>query len=297
MKRVRALAAVAALALSVACTNTSNSPAIVPSGGASVTAFVTSLSALGTTNTGGAQHTGTPSNPTGGPTPTLTGPSAVVVGGGNIMTLHSGTAFQHVFLTVGNTGSTLTPSGYWQLDLAAAVTDVQVLVTFGNPLPGATFDLQFQTTNAAGLGGNVVSQTLNQNLNVATVLPVVTATYTPNPAPFLGGVACVLSLDKGCMWEFKVVLQEFNGIQVAGAAFNETYTFGSTHTTGSLLVTIPPRGLATVTRHFACGTGGTACLTADQMNGGTYSFVIVGTDANNTAFNFSGPVLTLSKSQ
>ena len=297
MKRVRALAAAAALALSVACSHNSNSPAIVPSGGTSVASFVTGLSALGATNTGGAQHTGSPSNPTGGPTPTLTGPSAVVVGGGNIMTIHSGTAFQHVFLTVGNAGTSTPPAGFWQLDLPAAVTDAQVLVTFGNPLPSATFDLQFQTTNAAGLGGNVVSQTLTQNLNVATVLPVVTATYTPNPAPFLGGVACVLSLDKGCMWEFKVVLQEFNGVQVAGAAFNETYTFGSTSTTGSLLVTIPPRGLATVTRHFACGTGGTACLTADQANGGSYSFVIVGADANNTAFNFTGPVLTLSKSQ
>ncbi len=298
MKRVRALAAVAALALSFACSNNSKSPAIVPSGGSDVSAFVTGLAALGATNTGAVEHTGTVSNPTGGPTPTLNGPSSVVVGGGNMYAIHASSAFQHVFLSVGNAGTAVTPSGYWQLDLPAAVTDVNVLATFGSALP-TSFDLQFQVTNAAGQGGSIVPMTLTLNSNATNVLPVVTATYTPNPAPFLGGVNCVLSLTPGCMWEFKVVLQEFNGIGVSGATYSETYTFGGTTVPGSqtLLVSIPPRGLATVSRNFACGTGGTACLTPAQLNGGTYTFTITGADANGAAFNLTGPVLTLNKSQ
>jgi hypothetical protein len=214
------------------------------------------------------------------------------------LTLHSASAFQHVFLTVGNTGQSLQPSGFWQLDLPAPVTDVTLIVIFGSSLPTTPFDLQFQTTNVGGSGGNVVPLTTTLSSNPTATTPTVVATYTPNPAPFLGGAACLLSLQQGCLWEFKVVLQEFNGVQVSGASYNDTFTFGSTVTNGNpVLVTIPPRGFATVVRNLTCPTAGASCLTADQQNGGTYTFTIVGTDANGVAFNFTGPVLPLSKPQ
>ena len=62
----------------------------------------------------------------------------------------------------------------------------------------------------------------------------------------------------------------------------------------NVTIQIPERGMETVVRNFACGTGGTACATANQLAGGTYTYTLSGSDSNLNAFTLTGPVLTLN---
>jgi hypothetical protein len=296
MMRVRALVAVAALAGSVACNNTPTSPNIINGSSASVAGFIAQFATLGPPAISGALHGGTISVVPGGPTVAPTGPTTAVQGGAVIVSLQGTSPFQHVFVSIANTGQAIPTSGFYEIDLAAPVTNVQVLVTFVATWPASvtTFGLQFQVTDANGLGGSTGAITMTASASVAGSMPSVLASYNPNPATFLGGTACTLSLQQGCLWEFDVVLQELNGVGVLGAVMNETFTFGTTTLTGSLNIEIPAHGTATITRNFACGTGGTACATPAELSGGTYTYTITGTDSNGNAFSFSGPVLTLS---
>ena len=291
--RVSALAAMAALAASVACSNTPTSPNIISSV-ANLSSFITGVQTVVQPTISGVAHGGTVSIGPGGPTVTATGPTSTVNSGGSIFTLHGTSGFQHLFVSVGNTGGTVSTSGFYEIDTPAAVTDIQVLVQFGATLPSKTFDVQFQVTNAASQGGPTAAVTTTVASDTSTLAPSVLASYNPSPAPFLGGVNCVLSSQKGCLWEFNVLLQETNGVGVASAVMNETFTFGATVITRTLNVTIPAHGIETVIRNFACGTGGTSCATSDELAGGTYTYTLSGTDQNLNTFTLTGPVLTLN---
>ena len=224
--RVSALAAVAALAASVACNNTPTSPNIISSAG-TLTSFVAGIQTIVQPTVSGAPHGGGISIVAGGPTVTVTGPTTAISSGANIFTLHATSAFQHLFVSVGNTGGTA-PTGFYEIDPATAITDIQIMVTFGSSIPTKSFDLQFQVTNAATQGGSAAIVTTSVASDPTTSAPSVLASYSPSPAPFLGGVNCVLSSVKGCLWEFSVILQETNGVGVPSAVMNETFTFGST---------------------------------------------------------------------
>jgi hypothetical protein len=291
--RVSALAAVAALAASVACNNTPTSPNIVSSS-ANLVSFVTSVKTVVAPSIAGTGRGGTVATLPGGPTVTVTGSTSAANSGANIYALHGSSAFSHIFVFLGSTGGTITATGFYQVDLTAPATDVQIVAAFGAALPTKNFDLQFQVSDANNLSGGAATVSTTVVTDTSTLAPSVLATYNPSPAPFLGGVNCVLSSVKGCFWEFSLILQEQNGVGVPSATLNETFTFGATVVTGALNITIPAHGTSTITRNFACGTGGTACATAAQLAGGTYSYTITGTDSNLNGFTMTGPVLILS---
>jgi hypothetical protein len=296
MRRVRAAAALAALAGSVACSSTPTSPNIIGPTSSSVVGFISQFATIGPPSLSGALHGGTVSVVPGGPTITPTGPTLAVQGGAVIVSLQATTPFQHLFVSIANTGQAIPASGFFEIDLSTAATNLQVLVTFAATWPSniKSFDLQFQATDANGLGGAAGAITMSASASVAGSMPSVLASYNPNPASFLGGTACTLSLQQGCLWEFDVVLQEVNGVSVLNAVMNETFAFGTTTISGVLVTQIPAHGTATITRNLACGTSGTACATPAELSGGTYTYTITGTDTNGNAFSFNGPVLTLS---
>lgn len=294
MTRVRAIAAAAALAGTVACSNTPTSPNIISSAnGATVSTYIATFQTIAPPSLGGAVHGGTVSLGPGGPTVTATGSTSVLNGGGNIIALHATSPFLHAFVAVSDTGTAVAPTGFYEIDLPSAVTDLQVLVTFAATLPTSSFTLQFMVTDASGAGGSPGTIAETVPANGAGAVPAVLATYTPSPATFLGGTACTLSLQQGCLWEFDVILQEVNGIGVLNATMNETFTFGAQTIQNALVMTIPAHGKATIVRNLACGSSGTACATAAELAGGTYTYTVTGTDTNGAAFSFTGPVLTL----
>jgi hypothetical protein len=296
MRRVRAVAALAALAWSLACNSTPTTPNIIGATSSNVAGFISQFATIGPPSISGALHGGTISVVPGGPTITPTGPTLAVQGGALIVSLQATTPFQHVFVSIANTGQAIPASGFYEIDLSTAATNLQVLVTFVATWPSNVkgFDLQFQATDANGLGGATGAITVTAAASVAGSKPSILASYSPNPAGFLGGTACVLSLRQGCLWEFDVVIQEVNGVGVVNAVMNETFAFGTTTFPGVLSTQIPAHGTATITRNFACGTSGIACATPAELSGGTYTYTITGTDTNGNAFSFNGPVLTLS---
>jgi hypothetical protein len=296
MMRVRAVAALAALAVSVACNSTPTTPNIITGSSATVQGFIAQFATVGPPAISGAAHGGTVSVVAGGPSITPTGPTLAVQGGAVVVGLQASAPFQHLFVSIANTGQPIPASGFYEIDLTTAVTNLQVLVTFAATWPAniSSFGLQFQVTDANGLGGATGAITMTASASVAGSAPSVLASYNPNPATFLGGAPCTLSLQQGCLWEFDVVLQEVNGVGVLNATMNETFTFGTTVITGALSTEIPAHGTATITRNFACGTSGIACATPAELAGGTYTYTITGTDTNGIAFSFTGPVLTLS---
>jgi hypothetical protein len=298
MMRVRAVAAVAALAGSVACSSTPTTPNIITGSTAVVAGFIAQFATIGPPPISGSVHGGSISVVPGGPSVTPTGPTLAVQGGAVIVSLQASAPFQHAFVSIANTGQATPTTGFYEIDLPTAVTTLQVLVTFATTwptnVPNTSFNLQFQVTDVNGLGGATGAITMTASASVAGSVPSVLASYNPNPAAFLGGNPCVLSLQQGCLWEFDVILQEVNGVGVINAVISETFTFGTTTITGSLVTQIPAHGTATITRNLSCGTSGIACATPAELAGGTYTYTIAGTDTNGNPFSFNGPVLTLS---
>jgi len=296
MMRVRAVAAVAALAGSVACSSTPTTPNIITGSSSVVASFIAQFATIGPPAITGALHGGSISVVPGGPSVTPTGPTLAVQGGAVVVSLQASGPFQHAFVSIANTGQPNPTNGFYEIDLPTPATSLQVLVTFAATWPTgiASFALTFQVTDANGLGGATGAVTMTASATVAGSLPSVLASYNPDPATFLGGAACTLSLQQGCLWEFDVILQEVNGVGVVNATMNETFTFGTTTIAGALSIQIPAHGTATITRNLACGSSGIACATPAELAGGTYTYKITGTDTNGNAFSFNGPVLTLS---
>lgn len=256
-----------------------------------IAAFVAGTKTVADSPVDGTKQSGHPSSAAGDITLTATAPANVVNGGGTIVSLHGSAPFSKVRVSVINAGTEI--DGFYEIALPSAQTDQDVLVRFVASLPAPSFDVHFTVVSPAG----VVSQTGVFSATVATaaasLIPSVVASYVPNPAPFKNGVPCTFTTELGCLWEFKVVLQEFNGIAVNPATLTETATFASGTTTNTVAIIIPGNGIATVVRTVACGSPTIACVPEAQLAGGTYTYTVSGTDFNGNAFTFTGPVLTL----
>jgi hypothetical protein len=256
-----------------------------------VAAFVSATKTVADSPVDGTKQAGHPTTGAGGLIVTATAPANVVNGGGTIVSLHGSAPFSKVLVSVANSGTLV--DGFYEIALPSAQTDQDVLVRFVSSLPAPAFDVQFQAVSPSG----VVSPPSVFSATVATaaasLIPSVVASYVPNPAPFKNGVPCTITTELGCLWEFRVVLQEFNGIAVNPATLTETATFASGTTTRTVPFIIPGSGTANVVRTLACGTPTIACVPADELAGGTYTYTVSGTDFNGNAFTFTGPVLTL----
>jgi len=261
-----------------------------PSG---IAAFVTDVKAIASaSSTDGSQKPGHTAAGSASLTVTASGQANVVSNGGSLVALHGSAPFNKVFVSLANAGATV--DGFWEVDLPAAMTDQTVLVRFVASLPAANFDLHFQVASAAGVVSqqNVISETVTSDST--TLLPQVTASYSPSPVPFSGGSPCVATGELGCLWEFKVMIQEFNGIAVNAATLNETYTFTSGETLSrSVPIIIGGASTSTVIRTLACEAATVSCVPADELAGGTYTYFVGGTDINGNNFSFTGPTLVL----
>lgn len=153
--------AVALLVVGVACKKKDDQPP--------VTDFIAGVSSVGT-NVQASQQSGAPPAPaSGGPAATASGNGNVVTGGSNAYGVSGSAPFNKVFVSVGGVtggggGGAASPSavrfpqavdpasGFFQLDLPAAVTSVALIVSFDRAIP-SDFDLVFQVANAAGTVG------------------------------------------------------------------------------------------------------------------------------------------------
>jgi hypothetical protein len=257
-----------------------------------VAAFVESTKTVAAAPIAGSKQAGHPVAGTDGLTVTATAPPNVVNGGGTIVTLHGSAPFSKVLISVVNAGTAV--DGYYTIDLGAAHTDQDVLVRFVQSLPAATFDIRFQAVSPAGAVSQPGTFSATVASDATSLIPSVIASYSPSPAPFQNGVPCAITGQLGCLWEFKVLLQEFNGIAVNPATLTETYTFASGATvTDTAPIIIPGNGIGTAVRNIACGSPTISCVPPEQLAGGTYTFSVTGTDFNGNPFTFTGPVLTL----
>src|SRR5580704_8945985 len=135
MIRVRAVAALAALAGSVACSSTPTTPNIITGSSATVQGFIAQFATVGPPAISGTPHGGSVSVVAGGPSITPTGPTFAVQGGAVVVGLQASGPFQHAFVSIANTGQPIPASGFYEIDLTTAVTDLQVLVTFAATWP------------------------------------------------------------------------------------------------------------------------------------------------------------------
>jgi hypothetical protein len=168
--RVLLQIALALLIVGVACKKKDDAEA------GDIDEFITGVTAVGT-STPATQHSGAPpSAVSNGPTATITGNANTVNGGSNAYTVSGSVPTQQVIVSVGNVsgdgnggGGGLSPSavtnaatdadGFWQLDLPAAVSTVQLIVSFGRDIPASKFDIRVQIANAAGAVGTAASIT------------------------------------------------------------------------------------------------------------------------------------------
>ena len=163
--------------------------------GPPVDEFITGVSSVGT-NIQATQNSGTPpAAASGGPAATANGNGNAVNGGSNAYGVTGSSPFTRVFVSVGNVpeeggagGGAAAPSavgfpqangpadGFFQLDLPAPVTSVQLIVSFGREIPENNFDLLFQVANANGTAGSVATIPATV-LNAATGDVQITATW------------------------------------------------------------------------------------------------------------------------
>lgn len=115
-----------------------------------VSGFVTGVQA--TDGSQGVSRSGTAPAAQGGPSVTPTGNASVINGGSNLVRLRGSVPFQVVYLYIGSVSGGV--SGYWELRLLSASTDVTIVVTFARGLPVGSFDCVFGLATAAGLTGS-----------------------------------------------------------------------------------------------------------------------------------------------
>lgn len=160
--RVVALACGCGLALP-ACgsTSPSGSGSNFPS---SVTGVISGATGLGSTPTTGTVQSGTPPGPTsGGGGASASSGTTATGGGGNEVTVSGGGApFNTVFVSAGTSSGAATSalgggrtraetlaSGFYEINLPAAVSSVAIGLTYASPLPSTGFDLLIQVANGS----------------------------------------------------------------------------------------------------------------------------------------------------
>jgi hypothetical protein len=295
--RLKAAAGLLVLAATAGCgstsSSTSTSPLIpttfFPTG---VTAFISSVQTVSAPAATATSQTGHPATSAGGSALQVSAPSSISSNGADIVTLHDDTPFQKVIVSVTNASAEV--DGFYTLTLPSATTDATILVKFVTALPVPAFSLGFRPVTAGGSIGPVAPLATTVATDLTSLSPTIVTSYSPSPAPFLNGANCAFSTQLGCLWEFKVLIQEFNGVSVPTATLTETYTFNDgTVTTNSLPIIIPGFGTATILRTTACGSPTTSCIPASEMSGGTYTYSVTGADVNGKPFSITGPTLVL----
>lgn len=114
-----------------------------------VTSFVSTV--IGTDGSTGTNRPGSAPSATSGPAAVPTANTGVVTGGSNQVRIRAASAFQIVYVFVGNvTGGV---GGYWELRLASSTTDTNIIVTFGRQIPTTSFDTVYAVATAAGVVG------------------------------------------------------------------------------------------------------------------------------------------------
>jgi len=258
-----------------------------------IAAFIADVKTVALAPTDGSKKSGHPADGSTAIVATANGQPDIVSNGGSIVDVQATAPFNKILVSLSNSGAVI--DGFWEVDLPAATTDQTILVRFLPGLPSPAFDLHFQVVSAAGATSapSVIAETVATA--VSSLTPQIIASFSPNPVPFENGARCTMTTQLGCLWEFKVILQEFNGVAVNTATLNETYTFANgLVVTGSAPIEIPGAGIGTVVRTVACGTATTSCAPPDELAGGTYTYTVTGTDANGNAFSFTGGTLTLN---
>jgi hypothetical protein len=108
----------------------------------------------------GILHSGAPPAAASGPSVSLGGSITTSNGGTGVVSMLGSSPFQQVFVSVGQVAGGVT--GFWQIDLPAAVTSLQVALNFGPSLPAASFSADFQVASPAGVVGPKSSITVTQ---------------------------------------------------------------------------------------------------------------------------------------
>jgi hypothetical protein len=263
---------------------------------ASVTSFVAGVTTSSTTPIQATQRAGAPPAANGGPPVTATGPQTAVNNGGGAYELVSATPFLKAIVSVSTSASTA-PDGFFELTLPAETTSVSVVVSYGPSIP-SSFSARFQAVTAAGLVGpeSVVPITLTAGNQGRASL---TATASPNPAPFLNGAACVLFPLSVCGYEFQVTFRELNGVGVTLTSSQESFntTFGP-HSVAFPVTTIGPRGTASVSRGVLCDITDVPCRLGFSSVGNqqqTFGLSVSGTDANGNPVTLSTSIVLLPR--
>jgi len=118
-----------------------------------VTSFISQLTTSDPSTVGTAVQ-GNPPSAGSGPSATGSGTGNFVRGGSSILTLTSNTAFTSVIVYVDS------GSGYYQLTLPAAVTQVPLVVTVSQQVPDTFFSIFYAAVAGSGaVGGYVVTPT------------------------------------------------------------------------------------------------------------------------------------------
>jgi hypothetical protein len=106
--------------------------------------FIAGITDAGLTVTA-VRHSGSPPGAGAGPTLTVTGGTTAINGGSVQVTLAGSAAFTTVYIAVEGI------SGYYQVNLPASVATIDLLLTLGQQIPQASFNLSY----AAGATGTV----------------------------------------------------------------------------------------------------------------------------------------------
>jgi hypothetical protein len=119
-----------------------------------LTDVVASASAFGINGAAGTRQSGPPpAAQAGGPPATTVGNDSAFQRGTNAYTVTSSVQFQKVFVSVATGTGGAIVDGFFQIDLSAPATAVDLLVQFGDALPSGAFAVRFQLASPAGVVG------------------------------------------------------------------------------------------------------------------------------------------------
>jgi hypothetical protein len=200
-------------------------------------------------------RSGSPPAAGSGPVATVTGSSAMILGGGALRTVSSGTAFTRIIVAIDGI------DGYWELTLSGAVTIQEIILTLAQEVPQQVFSVEYAAGTAAAIGafdtepvsiitvgtGDVqvsVSWDVESDVDLHVVEPGGAEIYYGNETSASGGT---LDLDSNA------------GCSIDGKK-NENITWPSS---------TPPRGTYTVRVDYwdSCGMASTRYVVTVHVKG------------------------------
>ena len=259
-----------------------------------LSAIVTSVQTVGATSFQATLQNGQAPAASGGPTADVTGPPTAVDDGASSFDVTGSAPFRKILVSVADGSASL--NGFFELDLGADVTSQKILATFGSTIPRTSFTLKFQIVTAAGQIGAVKSVPTTVVSGTA-VTASLTASVSPDPAPYLSGGACALFPGAVCGYEFEITVREHNRVNVSIASVQMGFTDPLKPHAPSFPVTALPGGDSVrLLGGIICDMNDADCkgllvdpidFLADQR----ITIAIAGTDANGHPVNLSTSVL------